>query len=60
MIEEIWAISNIKVYYTEALTDLIIQEFSALIRKMQIQGDKYKDYITKQYYLLLSNSPLCD
>lgn len=44
MIEEVWAMENIKIYYVKVISDLTLQEFSAFVLRMQKQSDKYGDY----------------
>lgn len=60
MTEEVRAMEDIKVHYAEALKDLTLQEFSALVRGVQKRGYEYGGYTAGQYYLLLSRGPLRD
>ena len=60
MTKEVWAIEDIGVYYSEAIVDLTLQKFSALVCGMQKRGDEYECYTAGQYYFLLTRSPLCD
>ena len=60
MTKEVWTIEDIKVHYSEAMTDLTLQEFSTLIRGIQKRNDQYRGYTAGQYYLLLARGPLCD
>ena len=54
MTEEVRAMEDIGVHYSEAIADLTLQEFSALVRGMQKRGDEYGGYTAGQYYLLLA------
>lgn len=47
IIEEVWVIEDIKVYYFEAITDLILQKFNVLVSEMQKYSNQYKSYTTK-------------
>ncbi|MCJ1346315.1 hypothetical protein MMC31_004530 [Peltigera leucophlebia] len=60
MTEEVRAMEDIRVYYTEAIADLTLQEFNVLVCGMQKRGDEYGGYTAGQYYLLLARSPFCD
>ena len=60
MTEEVRAMEDIKVHYSEAIADLTLQEFSALVRGMQKHRDEYGGYTARQYYLLLVRGPLHD
>ena len=60
MTEEVRAMEDIRVHYSEAIADLTLQKFSALVRGMQKRGDEYEGYTAGQYYLLLARGPLRD
>ena len=60
MTEKVRAIKDIGVHYSEVIADLILQEFSALVFRMQKCSNKYRSYITEQYYLFLARGLLCD
>ena len=59
MIEEVQAIEDIVVHYSEAIADLTLQEFSILVQRLQKRSDEYRSYIAGQYYLFLARDSNC-
>ena len=60
LIEEIWAMKDIKVHYAEAIVELSLEEFVTFVLGMQKWSDKYGSYTTGHYYLLLTRDLLGD
>lgn len=60
MREEVRAMKNIKVYYSEAIANLMLQELSILVYGMQKHSNEYGGYTIGQYYFLLVRYLFCN
>lgn len=60
MTEEVRAMEDIKKNYAEAIQELSLSKFSALVRALQVVGSNYGGYTAGQYYLLLTDGSLRD